>query len=151
MRRLASGVCVIAAPIGEEGFAMTASSVTSVSDSPASLLVCINKAVSSQEYFTVCGNIFSVNVLGELQGAISDLCAGREPGKSRFSLGDWGQIEGLPYLADAQTVFFCAVDHVIEYGTHQIVIAKINDVFIGVADVAPLVYVDGSYGQFYRT
>ncbi len=151
MRRLASGVCVISARIGEEGFAMTASSVTSVSDSPASLLVCINKLVSQQEYFSTVGSLFAVNVLGEGHQAISNLCAGREPGKDRFSLGDWRSDVSSPYLADAQAIFFCETDMFISYGTHQIVIARINSVQIGEVAFAPLLYADGDYGHFTRT
>lgn len=148
MRRLASGVCVIAARIGTEKFAMTASSVTSVSDSPASLLVCINKLVSQQEYFSTQGSKFSVNILGEEHEDISNLCAGREPGKDRFCLGNWHFEKASPYLADAQAVFFCETDMFISYGTHQIVIAHIRQVRMGDVVFAPLLYANGSYGQF---
>lgn len=148
MRRLASGVCVIAARIHEEGFAMTASSVTSVSDNPASLLVCINKMVSQQEYFSTQGSQFSVNILGAGHEAISNLCAGREPGKNRFSLGDWRDGSTSPFLGDAQAVFFCETDMFISYGTHQIVIAHIKRVEINEVEFDPLLYADGGYGHF---
>lgn len=150
MRRLASGVCVIAARIDGEGFAMTASSVTSVSDNPPSLLVCINKLVSQQEYFATHGSKFSVNILGAEHEAISNLCAGREPGRDRFTLGEWRKDKTSPYLADAQAVFFCETDMLISYGTHQIVIAHIKRVQIGDVAFAPLLYADGSYGKFER-
>jgi len=150
MRRLASGVCVIAARIGGEKFAMTASSVTSVSDNPASLLVCINKLVSQQGYFSTQGSQFSVNILGTGHQEISNICAGRYPGRDRFSLGDWHMEKASPYLADAQAVFFCETDMFISYGTHQIVIAHIRRVKMGDVDFAPLLYADGSYGDFQR-
>ena len=151
MRRLASGVCVISARISGESFAMTASSVTSVSDNPASLLVCINKMVSQQEYFSTQGSIFAVNVLGEGHEDVSNLCAGREPGRDRFSLGDWKQDKSSPYLIDAQAIFFCETDMLISYGTHQIVIAHIKSVKTGDMGFAPLLYADGSYGRFVRS
>ena len=151
MRRLASGVCVISARIAGEGFAMTASSVTSVSDDPASLLVCINKMVSQQEYFSTQGSVFAVNVLSEEHQAISNLCAGREPGRNRFSLGDWQQDMPSPYLVDAQAVFYCETDMFISYGTHQIVIAHIKTVQVGQNAFAPLLYANGNYGRFMHT
>jgi flavin reductase (DIM6/NTAB) family NADH-FMN oxidoreductase RutF len=151
MRQLASGVCVIAARIGNENFGMTASSVTSVSDSPASLLVCINKMVSQQQYFSTQGSSFSVNILGAGHQAISNLCAGREPGRDRFSLGNWQHDAAAPYLQDAQATFFCETDMFISYGTHQIVIAQIKGVQKGEVGFAPLLYADGSYGQFVRS
>lgn len=150
MRRLASGVCVIAAKIGNEPFAMTASSVTSVSDNPASLLVCINKLVSQQQYFATQGAEFSVNVLGQEHQDISNLCAGREPGKDRFSLGNWDHKASSPYLLDAQAIFLCETDMFISYGTHQIVIAHIKKVLAEPKAVSPLVYVDGSYAKIER-
>jgi flavin reductase (DIM6/NTAB) family NADH-FMN oxidoreductase RutF len=151
MRRLASGVCVISARIDGENFGMTASSVTSVSDNPASLLVCINKMVSQQEYFSKRGNIFSVNILGVGHEAISNLCAGREPGRDRFSIGHWQQDKPSPYLLDAQAVFFCETDMLISYGTHQIVIAHIKSVKVGEVAFGPLLYADGDYGHFTRS
>jgi flavin reductase (DIM6/NTAB) family NADH-FMN oxidoreductase RutF len=148
MRRLASGVCVISARIAGENFGMTASSVTSVSDNPPSLLVCINKMVSQQQYFSKRGNIFSVNILGVGHEDISNLCAGREPGRDRFSIGDWHHDRPSPYLMDAQAVFFCETDMLISYGTHQIVIAHIKSVKMGDVEFAPLLYADGDYGRF---
>lgn len=150
MRRLASGVCVIAARIGEEHFAMTASSVTSVSDNPPSLLVCINKLVSQQAYFSTYGSRFTVNVLGDSHQEVSNLCAGRAPGQDRFEVGDWHKDKFAPYLGDAQAVFFCETDMLISYGTHQIVIAHIKRVHLADVDFAPLLYADGSYGRFER-
>jgi len=150
MRRLAAGVCVISARIDGQNFAMTASSVTSVSDNPASLLVCINKMVSQQEYFSKQGSVFAVNVLGDGHQPVSNLCAGREPGRDRFSLGNWLLDDSSPYLADAQAVFFCETDMLISYGTHQIVIAHIKRVEMGDEAFSPLLYADGSYGHFVR-
>lgn len=148
MRRLASGVCVISANIEGQRFAMTASSVTSVSDNPASLLVCINKMVSQQSYFATQGSLFSVSVLGDKHEDVSNLCAGREPGRDRFSVGQWNFEKLSPYLSDAQAVFFCETDMLISYGTHQIVIAHIRHVVVGEDDFAPILYGNGRYGRF---
>lgn len=147
MRRLAAGVCVLSTRT-EHGvpFAMTVSSVTSVSDDPASLLVCINKQVSQQEHLTTLGNVFAVNILSKDQQDISNLCAGRDELRDRFSLGAWKyNDEGVPYLQDAQAVFFCKVDMASAYGTHHIVVGLINHVEIGEGNVDPLIYVDGKY------
>jgi flavin reductase (DIM6/NTAB) family NADH-FMN oxidoreductase RutF len=148
MRRLASGVCILSACADNgESFAMTVSSVTSVSDNPASLLVCINKLVSQHAYLSTLGNHFAINALNSNQQDLSNLCAGREQGRNRFSLGDWQRDEnGVPYLTDAQAVFFCQADMVAEYGTHHIVVGKIHQVLVGEDGVNPLLYVDGRYG-----
>jgi len=146
MRRLAAGVCVISTQVDGQRYAMTASSVTSVSDEPASLLVCVNKDASMYTLLTM-GQPFVVNVLSQSQQEISNICAARDTGEGRFSCGDWQQDDnGLPYLADAQVNFFCRVDNDdYQYGTHQIVIGRLDKALTTAGEVSPLVYVDGRY------
>jgi flavin reductase (NADH) len=149
MRRLAAGVCVLSTRTESgELFAMTVSSVTSVSDNPASLLVCINKQVSQQGHLSTLGNQFAINILAQDQQEISNICAGRDQFKDRFSIGSWSQDkQGIPYLEDAQAVFFCRVDMASVYGTHHIVVGLIHDVHVGEKVLDPLVYVDGRYAR----
>jgi len=146
MRRLAAGVCVVSMQVNGQRYAMTASSVTSVSDEPASLLVCVNKNASMYSLLTM-GQPFVVNVLSQSQQLVSNTCAARDTGEGRFSCGDWQEDDqGLPYLADAQVNFFCRVDNDnYLYGTHQIVIGRLDKALIGPGAVNPLVYVDGGY------
>lgn len=152
MRRLASGVCVLSTSLpNNQRFAMTVSSVTSVSDSPASLLVCINQQVSQQGHLATKGSQFAINVLSVGHKDVSNLCAGREPTRDRFEVGNWQEDEtGLPVLGDAEAVFICQTDHVTTYGTHKIVIGVIHKVILNGAEVNPLLYADGSYGAFLR-
>lgn len=152
MRRLASGVCVLSTMLPDnQRFAMTVSSVTSVSDSPASLLVCINQQVSQQGHLATLGNQFAVNVLSTGHQDVSNTCAGRDPTRNRFDVGHWEMDDtGLPILADAQAVFVCQTDQVTTYGTHKIVIGVIHKVILNGSEVDPLLYADGSYGAFAR-
>lgn len=149
MRRLAAGVCVLSTRTdSDELFAMTVSSVTSVSDSPASLLVCINKQVSQQGHLSTLGNEFAINILAEDQQDVSNICAGREVGRDRFGIGSWAQNNhGIPYLTDAQAVFFCRADMASVYGTHHIVVGLIHDVKVTGESLAPLIYIDGRYAS----
>lgn len=146
MRRLASGVCVVSTRVDDTQYAMTASSVTSVSDDPASLLVCVNQEAVMQSKLTQ-GQPFVVNVLSQSQQEISNCCADRSKGEERFNTGNWHcNEEGMPYLLDAQAAFFCRVDNDnYMYGTHQIVIGLINQVLVANEPVDPLIYVDGKY------
>lgn len=152
MRRLASGVCVLSTRLpGNKRFAMTVSSVTSVSDSPASLLVCVNQSVSQQGYLATEGVEFAVNVLSASHQEVSNLCAGREPNRDRFEVGNWKDDDfGAPVLADAQAVFLCRTDQVTTYGTHKIIVGAIHKVIVNSAEVDPLLYADGCYGAFLR-
>ncbi len=147
MRNLASGVCVITA-LTENGkrVAMTASSVTSVSDTPPSLLVCVNKSARLDGALSKTGD-FSVNVLSKDQEEISTTCAKPAEGDSRFSVGNWiiDQNTGLSYLDDALSVFICAKTRVVPYGTHNIYIGDITKVHFGDGEPDILVYAKGAY------
>ncbi len=147
MRNLASGVCVITAQTKDgERVAMTASSVTSVSDNPPSLLVCVNKtakmdvALSDTERFTV-------NVLSKAQEEISNNCARPAEGDSRFQSGNWqmDKSTGLYFLEDALSVFFCESKQIVPYGTHNIYIGNIDKVIVGENHAELLVYANGTY------
>lgn len=153
MRRLASGIGVLSTETPENGrFAMTVSSITSVSDSPPSLLVCINKQISEQGHLAEPGARFAVNILAHGQEALSNLCAGRHGERDRFSLGDWAPgHENQPYLKDAQAAFFCVTDKVVDYATHHILVALIEAVEVPQLSVDPLIYVDGGYGSLVRS
>ncbi len=146
MRRLPSGVSVVSAqaPNGRK-FAMTASSVTSVSDNPPSLLVCVNQNARICPIL-VEGQRFAISILGQNHEAISVLCATGDQGERRFNLGKWLVApDQTPYLQDAEAVFECEVDLVQPYGTHHIVVGKIIAVRVASSGPAPLIYLDGSY------
>ncbi len=148
MRRLAASVCVLSAKVGDRQYAMTASSVTSVSDSPASLLVCVNQDAALQAVLAK-GQPFVINVLSQQQQDISNACASREEGTQRFEVGQWLYDDNdMPYLADAQASFFCRVDNdSYIYGTHQIVIGQLDKLEVSEDKVEPLIYVDGAYSS----
>jgi flavin reductase (DIM6/NTAB) family NADH-FMN oxidoreductase RutF len=146
MRRLPSGVCVVSTQAADgRKFAMTASSVTSVSDNPPSLLVCVNQQARICPVLTP-GQRFAINILGRGHQDISVLCATGDQGEKRFNLGQWLLApDKIPYLQDAEAVFECEVDLVQPYGTHHIVVGKIIAVRVASSGPAPLVYLDGSY------
>lgn len=147
MRRLAASVCVITA-VDNSGqrHAMTATSVASVSDAPASLLACINGQSSLHNILAVGGR-FAVNVLSAHQADISVLCANGQAGENRFTLGDWDSAHGLPWLRDAQAVFFCDGAAQMTHGTHLIVVGNVHEVRVQPEPVNPLLYADGQYRQ----
>ena len=147
MRRLASGVSVLSARLADGNpFVMTVSSVTSVSDNPPSLLVCVNRQIQRHEELLPLGSSFVINLLASDQREVSDLCAGRYADKDRLSQGQWQQEGKWLFLADSQASFLCNTDKVLSYGTHEILIGKIVQVKIHREQVSPLVYSNGAYG-----
>lgn len=147
MRCLASGVCIVTG-LGSEGerCAMTASSVTSVSGEPPSLLVCINKSATMDAILESSEHL-CVNVLAAAQQDVSEVCATADLGDERFSVGEWevDQTSGLSYLLNTPAVFLCKKQKVVSYGTHSIYIADICEVLLANEKQKALVYADGGY------
>ena len=147
MRLLASGVCVVSS-IGEDGtpLAMTATSVTSVSDSPPSLLVCINKQARLHDVLCKPDSRFVVNILAGDHEHISNNCANPDQLADRFTQGSWDFAGGIPVLGDALAIFKCRVDQMVPYGTHGVFIGAIETVDTPDANGnGALIYLDAGY------
>jgi flavin reductase (DIM6/NTAB) family NADH-FMN oxidoreductase RutF len=144
MRRLAATVTIIStADRRGTRHGMTATAVSSVSADPPSLLVCVNTAASPHDPLLTRGR-FCVNVLTTGHEALVSAFAGYLAGEDRFAVGDWREDDdGVPYLHGAQCNVFCTVDTVVPFGSHSVVIGRVDAVRVADA-VAPLIYADGT-------
>ncbi|RUT25914.1 flavin reductase [Asaia sp. W19] len=121
MARLASAVTIITTD-GEEGrCGFTASAVCSVSDDPATLLVCVNRAATTHAHL-VRNNLLAINVLAHEQEALSGLFgSSRSSMEQRFASGIWRKGEiGMPVLQGALVTLECRVSLTQEIGTHTV-------------------------------
>lgn len=119
----AVNVITTAGASGRYGF--TASAVCSVTDTPPTLLVCMNRASSSLVHF-IDNKILTVNVLGAHHQHISKVFASKISPEERFAYGAWTALEtGAPVLEDALVSFDCQIEQVQEVGTHAIFICHI--------------------------
>jgi len=144
MRRLASTVTILSTAEGDEWHGMVATSVCSVCTSPPSLLACINKSASLYEPVRTTKR-FCVNLLRTHHKELVGPFSGKLKGRERFTHEGWKiDAHGLPYLEDAQALFFCTVDQSMDYGEHGIFIAKVDEVRV-VEEIAPLLYQDGQF------
>jgi len=147
MRRMASSVSVITTRNGDVHHGMAATSVSSLSFQPPSLLVCINRAIAMHEAVRGAGR-FCVTLLGESHGDVCDAFGGKLSGPERFTVGGWLEdVDGLNYLPDAPASMFCRLDASYEYGTHTICVGVIEKVLLG-ENGAPLIYREGGVGGF---
>jgi flavin reductase len=143
MRRLTSAVSVITTELDGCRYGMTATSVTSVSMTPPSLLVCINRLARLHDPLIRRG-AFCVNILHAHDGEIAEAFGGARMDADRFACGAWDDSHGLPHLVSAQANVFCELDAISSYGTHSIMIGKVGDVVVR-GNVSPLIYEDGKY------
>lgn len=143
MRRLASTVCVISCKRGGARYGITVTSVTPLSFSPISILACVNKSASINTPLKDEGR-YCINVLCASQADVSNSFSGGLPLNERFDVGGWAEMDGVPYLPNAQASLFCEMDQVISYATHDIIIGRVSEASFA-PDIAPLIYQNGSY------
>ncbi|MDJ0933112.1 MAG: flavin reductase [Breoghania sp.] len=108
MSRLSATVNLITSDGPEGRHGMTASAVSSVTDDPPTLLVCVNQQNRSHDRFNANGKL-CVNVLGDRHQEIAGLFASRGSDE-RFSKGEWITLQtGAPVLQDAIVAFDCRI------------------------------------------
>lgn len=129
---------------GAHGF--TASAVCSVTDSPPTLLVCMNTTSRSHGHFME-NKILSVNVLGAQHEHISNTFASKLCSEERFQQGTWTKlVTGSPVLVDALVSFDCEIEQVQEVGTHSVFMCRVVAIKQSEQDES-LVYFNRTYHQ----
>src|SRR5947207_9002505 len=125
MSRLGAAVHVVttAGPAGTAGF--TATAVVSVSDQPATLLVCVNRR-SQIAPLLEANRVLCVNTLRAGADTVADVFAGRTrvPMAHRFDTGSWMELStGGPVLSDAAVPLDCRLIDIKEEATHSVNLA----------------------------
>ena len=143
MRGITSTVTVVSAKDGKNEQAMTATSVTSLSLDPPTMLVCINHEASIHELINE-GLGFCINILSLDQKNLADICSVKGKEEQRFLEGNWSELENIPYNIDSQSNLFCNCVQAIQHSTHTIYVGEVTRV-IRKNIFDPLLYKDGNY------
>ena len=125
MAKLGAAINIVTTdgPAGRAGF--TASAVCSVTDTPPSLLVCLNRNASVYEAVTANG-VLAVNTLAPDHKALSALFGGKTPVDERFAAARWVKGEtGAPLLEGAVVSFDCRISKITDVGSHSVLICEI--------------------------
>lgn len=148
MRRLASGVSIVATTDEEGPKGFLATSVSSVALDPTPcLLVCVNKSTSSHDAL-IRRQVFSVNVLTEQQVDIARRFSSSELRDARFEDNGWGVLEtGAPICQGALAVFDCRLMTTMAVQTHTVLIGRAVAVRMADSAVEPLIYYDGCFDR----
>lgn len=144
MASLAAAVNVVTAqgPEGKVGF--TATAVTSVSDNPATLLVCLNRNSSVHKAFEQ-SRYLAINTLANGQDSFSNLFAGKVPMAERFEEGKWSTLStGSPILNEAAVSFDCIVTEFKSVATHDVIFCQVVDIKQN-AEAGSLLYCQRKY------
>jgi flavin reductase (DIM6/NTAB) family NADH-FMN oxidoreductase RutF len=148
MRQLASGVSIVTLGEGDARNGLTATSVSSLSADPPTLIVCVNRSASLYPRLTK-GERIGVSVLAAEHSEYADAFAGRAAlkGSDRFRDGRWATTAGgVSILVDAIAAFECEIDELVERGSHAIVIGRVLTAHARPACGA-LIYWRGAYDQ----
>ncbi len=147
MSLLSTAVNVIttAGEAGMHGF--TASAVCSVTDTPPTLLVCMNQSSRSHAQFLE-NKVLAVNVLSTQHEQLSNAFASNKfNSEQRFELADWSTLEtGSPILEDALVSFDCEIADIQQVGTHRILICHVVGIKQSEQEES-LVYFNRAYHQ----
>jgi flavin reductase (DIM6/NTAB) family NADH-FMN oxidoreductase RutF len=148
MSRLGAAVHLVttAGPAGMAG--ITATAVCSVSDQPATLLVCVHRRSQATTLFHE-NKVLCVSTLGADSEGLADLFAGRTGARmdERFGAAEWTTLEtGAPALTSAVVAFDCRIIETKAVATHNIFIAAVVAMRLGEPGAA-LVYHDRAYKQ----
>ncbi|KKW68671.1 FMN reductase [Lampropedia cohaerens] len=110
-------------PTGRAGF--TASAVCSVTDSPATLLVCLQH--SSSAYACVKANgVVCVNTLDGAQEDVSRRFGGKTPMLERFAGGPWQTLQtGAPVHPLALVACDCVITRTVTVATHDVLFCRV--------------------------
>lgn len=147
MSRLGAAVHVITSdgPAGRLGF--TASAVCSVSDTPATLLVCMNRNSTQNEPLKRNG-VFCVNSLAGDQRHLSEMFAGLGDVAmpDRFARQGWrAMATGSPVLDGTVVAFDCRIVSTLEVATHTLLIGEVMSIRHEVQGKPALIYFERQY------
>lgn len=133
-------------PAGMAGF--TASAVCSVTDTPPTLLVCLNRGASVWPIFSE-NRTLCVNTLSAGQEPLSNLFGGKTPTEDRFAAARWQTGRRAARVWRRPPPHSTAASAVVSVGTHDILFCDIVSI---VRHPAPqgLVWFDRGYHALMR-
>lgn len=146
MSRVGAAVSVVTSDGAAGICGTTVTAVSSVTDTPAMLLVCINRNAWANRTIKANGNL-CVNVLSQDDIATANLFAGMTSlsMEERFAgLKKRRLATGAPLLPGVLAAFDCTVQEVVEAGTHSIFLARVEDVVLG-QETGALIYFQRRY------
>lgn len=138
-----SGVTLITAVHRGEKFGMAASSFTSVTTSPPTILVCLNTRTSTHDAVVESGQ-FTVNLMAEEQRQFVEIFS-----RKSFEIEKFAQVahriapDGGIEITDSLASLNCSVVSREIVGTHSVILGQVST--LSVLQKAPLAYFRGYY------
>ena len=145
MRRLAATVSIVATREDGVNVGMAATSVSSLSAAPPSLLFSLAHTASLCQPLLRQGR-FSVNILTLDHAPLVGLFSGQIKGPERFHHGAWEIVDDLPVLADAQAALLCRIAAHHGFEGQEIVVGQIEAIRVR-EQIFPLLWQDAQVAE----
>lgn len=146
MSRYAGHVQIVTTALGEERRGVTVTAACSVSDNPASVLVCLNAGNAANSLFTKSGR-FVLNTLAAQHQPLAEAFSGmgKLATEERFAKAEWLTLStGAPVLANALAAFDCRLIEAKQVATHMILIGTVEAIHMGPENPA-LIYFERAF------
>ena len=143
-----TGVTVVAAHQEGTTAGLASGSFFSISLDPPLIGFCVGSSSQSWARIAEIGH-FVVNVLGDDQGGLSGIFAGKADDK--FEGVDWrpGPGHGSPRIDGCLAHLDCSLEAIHDGGDHVIVVGRVHALDISaMPDAGPLLFFKGGYGRF---
>ena len=125
MAHFPGAVTLVTVGSGDARRGITATAVCSVSDTPPSLLVCVNRSSSAGPAF-LQNDAICVNTVGPSHQELAMTFGGRTGMEDRFAAAEWTTgASGAPILSGAVVSFDCRVSKRAVVGSHEVIFAEI--------------------------
>lgn len=129
MAHLAAAVNIVTTegPFGKLG--ITVSAVCSVTDSPPTVLVCVNQRSAAHDIFVNNGTV-AINVLASEQTDLAKHFSGmtKVPMSERFEWDVWEENSAAPVLRDARVAMVGRIRDSLSRGTHTVMFVEIESI-----------------------
>jgi flavin reductase len=129
MRHQTGAVTIIAAGRPGARSGLTATAVSSLSDTPPTVLVCVQHRASARPII-VAERCFSVNILAREQQPLAEVFSGKGDlrGEERFATAQWAPLTtGAPIVGGALANLDCELAEEHAFATHSIFIGRVVD------------------------
>ena len=146
MRGLVGACSLITVGQGEDANGLVVTTGISLSAEPPMILACINRASSCWPLLGREG-VFGWQALGATHQPVAERFSGQSglQGHARYAGAEWVTMaSGVRLLTDAPLAFDCAVDDMIDRGTHSILIGRVMQIRTQ-ANSGALLYWGGQY------
>lgn len=145
MRRLASGVSIVATEFEGKRHGLVATAVTSVSADPPTLLIGISQSASAHNFIVRSGR-FGVSVLRGEDRSIAEKFSVPALRTRRFEFGEWTTLHtGAPLLATSLVGFDCLVAGETQVASHTVFFGRVVGVRVSEGEIDPLLFWNGVY------